>query len=140
MKVVNMSRKDELFWSLNIAASLLIFIAVYLVSHSDALAGVISGRAHSALLKKGIEKVINGHGCEFALAWTLVFTACYQFRGSLESLKKGMILTVSGVILTEVIRLLAGLPLNSAVVGLFVELFACALGGAAILLHEKVLI
>ena len=140
MKIVNMSRKDNLFWSLNIALSLLLCLAIYSVGHSEALAGAIYGQRHSSLMHKGILKVIYSHGSEFALAWTLIFTAGYLFRGSFESLKKGLVLATAGVILTEIIKLLVLLPLTDILGGLFTELVACAIGGIVILMHERVLV
>ena len=140
MKIVNMSRKDNLFWSLNIGVSLLLYLAVYSVGHSEALAGALYGQGHAAAMHKGILKVIYSHGCEFALAWTLSFSAGYLFRGSFDSLKKGLFLTVAGVILTEVIRLMVLLPLSQILGGLLTELIACTIGGIIILMHEKVLV
>ena len=139
MKIVDMSRKDNLFWSLNIAFSLLLCLAVYAVGHSDALAGALYGQKHAALLKQGFLGIVYNYGCEFTLAWTLVFTVCYVFRGSFVSLKKGLAVTAAVVVFFEVIRLVFMLTLTAALGGIFTGLAACALGGVLILKHENVL-
>ena len=140
MKVVDMSRKDNMFWSLNISLSLLLCMAVYAVGHSAALAGALYGTESAAFVQKGLLKIIYNYGCKFALAWTLVFTVCYVFRGSLESLKKGLLIAASAVVLTEVIRMIFLLTLTAAVGGIFTGLISCVLGGGWILMHEKVLV
>ena len=139
MKIVDMSRKDNLFWSLNIAISLLLCMAVYAVGHSEALAAALYGQRHAALLQKGFLKFVYNYGCEFALAWTLVFTVCYKFRGSFLSLKKGLLLAALAVIITEIIGLAVLLTLTAALGGILTGLTSCILGGILILKHERVL-
>ena len=139
MKIVNMSRKDELFWSLNIALSLLLCLAVYAVGHSEALAAALYGQKHAALLQKGFLKFVYDYGCEFALAWTLVFAVCYKFRGSCVSLKKGLLFAVSAVLAAEIIRMLLLVTFSAALEGIISVLSSCMLGGMLILNHEGVL-
>lgn len=139
MKITDMSRKDDLFWSLNIALSLLLCLAVYAVGHSEALAAALCGQKHAALLQKGFLKFVYNYGCEFALAWALVFTVCYKCRGSFGSLKKGLVLAVLAVLITEIIRIALILTLSAALGGMFAGLTSCILGGVLILSHEGVL-
>ena len=59
MKVVDMSRKDNMFWSLNISLSLLLCMAVYAVGHSAALAGALYGTESAAFVQKGLLKLVH---------------------------------------------------------------------------------
>lgn len=138
MKIVDMSRRDSRFWSLNIALSFLLCMAVYAVGHSEALAGALYGQ-QLVSGKRDLFSAVCSRGCGFALAWTLVFTVGYLFRGSWESLKKGFLIAAAAVILVECIKMLAFLPFASFCSSVFTGLLSCLAGGIIILIHERVL-
>ena len=132
MKIIDMSRKEARFWSMNILLGLLGGMAVYAFGHMEVL-------VRSIPLPEKLLNTAFGTGCDFAISWLLVFTCGYLFRDSWHTLKKGFTISAAIILILECVKLFVFQP-SLALGGLFAAASACVLAILRIMVHERVLV